>query len=259
MISEKSFKRNISVQDIFVGNQHREALARLEFVVEICGIFLLYGSPGSGKSTIIRAFISKLDPSNYCICYINNSALTPRDLYSSVLEAVSVISYQSLSRTKKQFSQVITDIFNTHKKRIVIFIDNAQAMSVQTISELRYMLNFDFDSMSPISLILIGQPELLPTLRLRVFEPLFYRINSMYHFRGLTQKQTSQYIMQQLELSGLSMLFPEDIIAKIQGHSKGLPQLINTICTSCLIDMKANSLNLVDNSVLERVLVDLQY
>jgi len=104
-----------------------------------------------------------------------------------------------------------------------------------------------------------GQPELLPTLRLRTFEPLFYRINSQYHFKGLSQKQTSEYIKQQLALSGLSMLFPDDVSAKIWGRSKGLPQIINTICTSCLIDMEASSLNLVDHAVLERVLADLQY
>jgi general secretion pathway protein A len=259
MIAKNSFKRDIPSQDIFIAGQHKEVLARIGFVVENCGIFLLYGESGSGKSTIVRTFISKLDPARYCICYINNSRLIPNDLYSSVLESMSVIPYSLLAKVKKQFYQVASDVFNNHKKKLVVFIDNAQSLPVQTISEIRYMLSFEFDSMSPMALILVGQPELLPTLRLRTFEPLFYRINSQYHFKGLSQKQTLEYILQQLALSGLSMLFPDDVSAKIWGLSKGLPQIINTICTSCLIDMEANSLNLVDHAVLGRVLADLQY
>lgn len=260
MIAEKSFKMDdTSIQDIFISDQHKEVLARTDFVVGRRGIFLLYGESGSGKSTIIRVFLSKLDPSRYCICYINNSRLTPKDLYSLALESMSVIPYSLLSKVKNQFYQVVLDVFKNHKKQLVVFIDNAQSLPAQTISEIRYMRSFEYDSMSPVALILVGQPELLPTLRLRTFEPLFYRISSQYHFKGLSQKQTSEYITQQLALSGLSMLFPDDVIAKIWGRSKGLPQIINTICTSCLIDMEANSLTLVDNSVLDRVLADFQY
>lgn len=259
MIAENSFKTNIPVPNIFMSDQHKEVLARTEFVVENCGIFLLYGESGSGKSTIVRTFISRLDPSQYCICYINNSRLTPKDLYSFVLESMSVVPYSLLSKVKKQFYEITSDAFKNHKKKFVVFIDNAQSLPVQTISEIRYMRSFEFDSMSPIALILVGQSELLPTLRLRTFEPLFYRISSQYHFKGLSQKQTSEYITQQLSLSGLSMLFPDDVTAKIWGRSNGLPQIINTICISCLIDMEASSLKLVDHAVLERVLADLQY
>lgn len=259
MIAKRSFKSNVSTNDIFMEEQHKEVLARIEFVIQNCGIFLLYGETGSGKSTIVRTCVSGLDPSRYSVCYINNSKLAPKDLYGNILESMAVNPYSVVSKVKKQFYEVVTDIFNNHQKRPVVFIDNAQSLPVETINEIRYMRSFEFDSVSPMALILVGQPELLPTLRLRTFEPLFYRINSMYHFKGLSQKQTSEYIAWQLSLSDMSMLFPDDVIAKIWGCSKGLPQIINTICTSCLIDMKANSLNLVDNDVLKRVLADLQY
>jgi|LSQX01.3.fsa_nt_gb type II secretory pathway predicted ATPase ExeA len=259
MIGKNSFKSSISIENIFLGDQHKEALARAMFVLDNCGIFLLYGEPGSGKSTLIRLFISQLDPSRYSVCYINNSRLTPKDLYSSVLESLAVSPYHILSKVKKQFYEVLGDVFNNHQKQLVVLIDNAQSLPMQTVNEIRYMRSFEYDSISPISLILIGHQDLLPMLRLRTFEPLFYRINSQYHFKGLTRNQTSDYIEKQLSLSGLSMLFPDEIISKIWGRSKGLPQIINTICTSCLIDMAANSLKLVDNAVLERVLADLHY
>lgn len=259
MIAEKSFRRDIETEDVFLSKQHKEALVRLEFFVRSMFVALLTGEPGVGKSTLLRTFIRKLDPSKYCICYINNSDLTPKTLYTEVLQSLSVAPLSFLPRIKKQFAEVVMDVFKNHNKQLVVFVDNAQSLPTQTLHEIRYMLNFEFDSMSPLSLILIGQPELFATLRLRSFEPLFYRLSSHYQFKGFSQKQTGEYILHQLNLSNLNMLFPDDVVAKIWSRSRGLPQIINTICIHCLIDMEANSLNLVDNAVLERVLADLQY
>ena len=259
MIAEKSFKREIQTDDVFMSGQQKEALARLDYVVRNRSMALLTGEPGAGKSTMIRTFVKSLDTAKYCTCYINNSALTPKILYSDVLQSLSVTPYSYLPKVKKQFAEVVTDIFKNHNKQLVIFIDNAQSLPIQTIHEIRYVFNFEYDSMSPMALILVGQPELLATLRLRTFEPVFYRFSSHYQLRGLNQKQTVEYILHQLKLSNLSMLFPDDVVAKLWSRARGLPQIINTICIHCLIDMEANSSNLVDNTALERVLADLQY
>jgi len=61
-----------------------------------------------------------------------------------------------------------------------------------------------------------------------------------------------------IKLSGLSMIFPDDIVVKICSYSRGLPRIINTICTHCLIDIKVSELELVDMNVLERVIADLK-
>lgn len=259
MIAEKSFKRDVATEDVFLSTQHKEVIVRLEYFVESRFVALLTGEPGVGKSTLLRTFIKNLDDSKYCVCYINNSELTPKALYTEVLQALSVAPMSFLPTVKKQFAEVVMDVFKNHNKQPVIFIDNAQSLPVTTLHEIRYMLNFEYDSMSPLSLILIGQPELFATLRLRSFEPLFYRLSSHYQFKSFNQKQTGEYILHQLKISNLNMLFPDDAVAKIWSRSRGLPQIINTICIHCLIDMEANSLNLVDNSVVDRVLADLQY
>ena len=125
-----------------------------------------------------------------------------------------MVLYSLLSKVKKQFYEVASDAFKNHQKQLVVFIYNAQSLPVQTISEIRYMRGFEFDSMSPVALILVGQPELLPTLRLRTFEPLFYRINSQYHFKGLSQKQTSEYIVAlSRELSSMAAIMKSGLRA----------------------------------------------
>lgn len=258
MIAEKSFKREIDVENIFISPQHKEALARLEFVIENRGLGLIAGEPGIGKSTIIRALSKKLDTTKYIVCYINNSCLSPKELYSEILYALSVEPFAYIAKIKKQFYEVVSDIFKNHQKQLVIIIDNAHKLPAETIHEIRYLTCFEMDSFSPLSVIMFGQQELWSTLRLRSFEPIFYCLSSHYHLTGLDFKQTKDYIIHQLKLSNLSMLFPDDVVAKICSYSRGLPRIINTIARHCLIDMEANGLELIDMNVLERVVADLK-
>jgi type II secretory pathway predicted ATPase ExeA len=92
------------------------------------------------------------------------------------------------------------------------------------------------------------------TVSLRTLE----RYLKLYREGGLDFKETKEYIIHQLKLSGLSMIFPDDVVAKICSYSRGLPRIINTICTHCLIDIKVSELELVDMNVLERVIADLK-
>lgn len=259
MIGEKSFKREISVKDMFQTDQHKEALARLLYVIETKGLGLVTGEPGAGKSALTRALAHQLNPSRYILCYINNSMLAPKDLYSQVLIALSVEPYSFLTKMKRQFTEVVSDIYRSHQKQIVVIIDNAQALPPATLQEIRYMAAFEMDSFSPLSILLIGQQELWHTLRLRVFEPLFYSITSHFHLQSLSVKDTRAYIAHQLRLSNLDMLFPDDVVGKIHSYSKGLPRIINLICSHCLIDLEVNQMKLVDHNVLERVLSDLKF
>ncbi len=259
MIADNSFKRGIAVEDVFVSPQYQEALLRLQYIIANRGLGVLLGETGSGKSTIIRALSKKLDLSKHVICYINNSRLTPKELYCDILYSLGVEPFSYISKIKKQFDQVVIDIFKTHKKQVVLIIDNAHMLPAETILEIRYITCFEMDSFSPLSVLLFGQEQLWATLRMKTFEPVFYCLNNHYHLPGLDFKQTKEYIIHQLKLSNLSMLFPDDVVAKICNCSRGLPRIINIIARHCLIDMEANSLKLVDMDVLTRALNDLNY
>lgn len=259
MIAKKSFKKEIAVDDIFISSQHQEAIARLKFVIANRGLGVLFGETGSGKSTIIRTLCEKLDLTKYIVCYINNSHLTPKELYCDILYSLAVEPYSYISKIKKQFEQVVLDIYKNQQKQLVIIIDNAHMLPAETILEIRYITCFEMDSFSPMSVLLFGQEQLWATLRMRTFEPVFYCLDSHYQLSGLDFKQTKDYIIHQLKLSEVSMLFPDEVVTKICDCSRGLPRIINIIARHCLIDMESNSLELVDMNVLKRALNDLNY
>ena len=254
MFAPNSFQRNISVDSLMRFEQHKESYSRLKYIVQSKGFGLLTGLPGTGKSSIIRMLETSLDKSEYLFCYINDSELKPKSLYASILYAMNIEPYSFLNKLKRQFAEAASTLYYSENKSLVLVIDNAQDLPEKSIREVRYLLNFEIDSFSPLSIILIGQPELWDTLRLRSFEPVFQCILNHYRLFPLDIKQTREYIIHHLKLSNLDMLFPDDVVEKIYAFSKGIPRVINNICRHCLIDMTSNELDLVDFNVLSRVL-----
>lgn len=114
------------------------------------------------------------------------------------------------------------------------------------------------DSKSLLSLILVGQSELWDTLRLRRFEPVYQCISAHYRLPSLEEGQSLEYIRHQMSLSKANMVFPENIVKRIYQFTHGIPRIINNICRHCLIDIEANGMELVDDTVLDRVLGEFQ-
>jgi type II secretory pathway predicted ATPase ExeA len=258
MIAPASFHRNIPVSDLFNLPQQQEALARLKYVISSKGFGVFTGSPGTGKSSMVRFLESSLDKARYLFCYINDADLKPKCLYSRLLNSLSVQPSGFVDRMKKQFREAITNLNDTQGRFMVVVIDNAQDLPDQTIRELRYTLNFDMDSKCLLSLILVGQPELWDTLRLRRFEPVYQCITAHYRLPALDETQSHEYIRHQMGLSKTNMVFPENVVKRIYQFTHGIPRIINNICRHCLIDLESNGMELVDDTVLDRVLGEFQ-
>jgi len=258
MMAPASFVKQIPVADLHPLEHQQEALARLKYIVSTRGFGLLTGSPGTGKSSLIRSLEASLDKTRFQFCYINEADLKPKCLYSRLLHALSVQPQGFADKMKKQFRDAITNLHETQGKQLVVVIDNAQDLPVQTIRELRYALNHDMDSRNFLTIILVGQPELWDTLKLRSFEPVFQCLTTCCRLPGLEETQTKEYIRHQLSLSKIAMLFPDDMVKRIHQFTHGIPRLINNICRHCLIDLETNQLDLVDRDVMDRVLSEFQ-
>jgi general secretion pathway protein A len=257
MIAPFSFKRDIPTASLFLSPQHKEAAARLRYVIQSNGFGVLTGHPGSGKTTVVRYLESCLDKNKYIFCYINESSLSPAALYSRILDALNISPFSRTVKLKKQFRDNVANICKSQNKSPVIVIDNAHELPEPSVTEIRYLIGFELDSFSPLSVILIGHPELWTTLKLRSFEPVFQCVTNHYRLQPLDRNQIKDYILHQLKLSDCRMVFPDDVILKIHSFTHGIPRLINKVCENCLLDMEYHGLEIADSSVIERVMNDL--
>lgn len=252
------FTREIAAEQLYDSMSHREATARLEYAVEHRQFCLLTGEAGMGKSTAIRSLTQQLDPMKYRYLYICDSALTPKLFYREVLQRFGIHPAFRSNEAKRQYQELMLDIYENEKKIPVIILDEAHHFSETMLQELRFILNFREDSMSPLSLIIAGQHSLRNLLRVKHLEAIDQRIQMRYQVVGLTEKETADYIKHQLQAAGTSLeIFSEEAVRAIFNFSQGIPRKINTLCSQSLMDAFLQGTKVVGESHVQRVMNEL--
>ena len=139
-------------------------------------------------------------------------------------------------------------------------IDEAQNMAEEMIQELRFVRNQHMDSTSPFPLILVGQPEIRRNLRLKKYEAISQRIDMAFHLTGMTREETAQYIRHPMKQTGTNMpVFTDGAIQMIYTASRGIPRLVNQLCTQALYDATARDSEAIDEGHAQRVLTDQEW
>ncbi len=251
------FSRSPLRDMFFEVGAYAEALARLQLMVSSSGLGVLTGEVGSGKSTLVRRLGQTLDPVRYQVIYLSRAGMKPRDFYSELLRELGEEPLFSLSRSKRLLEHVLTDRSIKGNKFLVVVIDEAQDISPSMLLELRFALNHQMDSISLFSIILVGQPELRRTLRMNKYEAIAQRIHLQYHLSGLNAQETATYIRHQMKNADMTTpVFSDSALALIHSETKGIPRLINTICTHALYEAKRNGSEVVEDAQIGRILAD---
>lgn len=252
------FTREISTDQLYASSGYKEATARLEYAVQNRQFCLLTGEAGMGKSTAIRALVHQLDPIKYKYLYICDSALTPKLFYREVLQCSGVHPAFRSTEVKRQYQALMLDIYENENKIPVIVLDEAHHFSESMLQELRFILNFKEDSMSPLSLIIVGQQSLRNQLKVKHLDAIDQRIQMRYQVVSLTEKETDDYIRHQLKAVKTPFeIFSEEAIHAIYNFSQGVPRKINTLCSQSLMDAFLQGNKVVGEAHVHRVINEL--
>jgi len=101
-------------------------------------------------------------------------------------------------------------------------------MSETMLGELRFVVNHQMDSCSLFPLIMVGQPELRRTLRLKKYEAITQRIPLQYHLGGLSPEETANYIRHQMKIAGMAApVFADSVMSLVHAAGQGIPRIIN--------------------------------
>ena len=254
--TREPFSRELAPFEVFVSEGHEELRVRLTHAIETGSLAVVTGQVGSGKSTALRAVMHALDASRYRYIYLASSHLTPAEFYRSLLYQLNVQPRRGFPENKRLLTQIMLE---WHQKGIkpLVMIDEAQELSVSMLSELRFVLNYQTDSFSPLTVILAGQPQLTETLRLQVLECIRQRITVHYRLPALREKEVPSYILHHLRVAGLDkQIFTDDAMTMIHQYSKGIPRRINNICRYAIVAAMTAESSIVDGDAVQKGMSD---
>ena len=113
------------------------------------------------------------------------------------------------------------------------------------------------DAVTPFTCILVGQPDLRATLRLKAFEAIYQRVGLRFHLTGLSEAETAAYVAHHLHQAGVAQaLFTPSALKLLATQSRGLPRVINHLATGALWDAESQGRRLVDESQMQRAVGD---
>ena len=159
-MKHQPFSRNVPPEVLYESKAMTEALGRLAYVADRQLFAVVTADAGCGKSTLIRKFASSLPKEKYIFLYLSDSKLTPRWFYKGMLDQLGLEARFYRGDAKRQLQKEIEIIRGVHGQRVVCVLDEAHLLEKETIEEFRFLLNYRFDSVSPMALILVGQTEL---------------------------------------------------------------------------------------------------
>ncbi len=250
------FTRNVPPESLYETPAMSEALNRLAYAADHQLFAVVVADAGCGKSTLIRRFASTLTKDKYILLYISDSKLTPRWLYKGMLDQLGLEAKINRGESKRNLQNEIEIIREIHKKKVVCVLDEAHLLEKETLEEFRFLLNYRFDSESPMALVLVGQTELWDNkLRHRRYDAIRQRIDISCVLPHLDRSETAMYIDSHLRYAGgSSEIFSDRAIDEIYKGSSGIPRQINRICEKCLMYGGQQQKRIIDDYMVQHII-----
>ncbi|MFC1631953.1 ExeA family protein [Candidatus Omnitrophota bacterium] len=258
-LKEKPFENTPDPRFMYYSRQHQDALALVLYATqEAKAAALLTGEYGSGKTLLSRILIDQLINNKfYEVALITNPALGPLQL---IQELIYQLDNSDIKGEKTvllhHFQEAVYNNFKQGKKTVII-IDEAQLIDDQrTFEELRLLLNFQLNNKFLVTLLLIGQPELIR--KISDIPQLEQRMSVKFHLAELNKDESADYIRHRLAVSGrTAATFTREAQDLIYAYSCGVPRKINNLCDIALLIGSTRKAPEINKQIIEDVLIDL--
>lgn len=256
-MTDKPFSIVPNPEVLFLSRNHENALTYLEYgLTEKVGFILLTGEIGTGKTTLIRHFLNRME-SSMDIGVIFNTNFSSSQLFSLILSEFEVPG--DSTDKDKNLETLYNFLIDQYSKNrhVLLIIDEAQNLTEEALEDVRMLSNLQTDDAILIQIMLVGQPELRSRLSMPSLRQLSQRIAVNYHLTPFHLEQTRLYIAYRIEKAGgKTDLFTPEAVAKIHEHSGGIPRTINLMCDSALVYGFADNKKTINENMIDQILKD---
>lgn len=222
------------------------------------GFIKITGEVGNGKTLLCRKFLATLNQGrqsttaigtqdesiaatnavHFVTAYLPNPYLEPRSLLLALADEFRLELPHDADQhvLLKEITRALLN-FAHEGKRVLVCLDEAQAMPLESMEVLRLLTNLETEKRKLLQVVLFGQPELNDHLRHHSVRQLRQRISFQYELKGLRRDELERYLRHRLAVAGYAgdRLFSPTAVAKLHRISGGTPRLVNIVAHKALM------------------------
>lgn len=243
-LNQAPFKITPDTRLFFAGGSRGDVLDALVYAIMTGeGIIKVVGEVGSGKTMLCRMLAVKL-PASVEIIFIANPSLSPDD----ILHAIALEMKLPIKADSKRLEVVHAlqrRLLEKHEQnqRVVVFVEEAQSMSIATLEEIRLLSNLETEHDKLLQMILFGQPELNRNLNSTNIRQLKERITHSFYLLPFDRNDVGDYINFRLRASGYRGpdIFSKAACRRLWRASAGLVRRVNILADKSMLAAYADN------------------
>ncbi|MDX1513500.1 MAG: AAA family ATPase [Gammaproteobacteria bacterium] len=225
------------------------------------GIVKVVGEVGSGKTMLCRMLEERL-PEQVEIVYLANPSLTPDDILQAIALEMNLEVPANANRLQVMHAlqhRLVEKHANNHQ--VVVFIEEAQSMPIETLEEIRLLTNLETNREKLLQIVLFGQPELDDNLDNPNIRQLRERITHSFHLQPFTRQELRDYVNYRMRAAGYRGpdVFRAGAYQSLARASEGLTRRINILADKALLAAFADDRHNVDRKHVRQAVVDSRF
>jgi MSHA biogenesis protein MshM len=262
-LREQPFSLTPDTNFFFACSSYQEALNTLLVAARNGeGFIKIVGEVGNGKTLLCRKFLSTLNgeddasataigtqdeaaatgparlKAKFATAYIPNPYLEPRSLLMALAGEFRIKLEPDVDQhlLLKGLTMALLN-FAREGKRVLVCLDEAQAMPLESLEVLRLITNLETEKRKLLQVVLFGQPELDERLKHNSVRQLRQRISFQYQLKGLRRDEIDRYLRHRMRVAGYAgeTMFSNGAVGRMHRVTSGTPRLVNIIAHKALM------------------------
>lgn len=259
---QEPFSTSPDPEFFYSSREHDRALTNVLIELRLRrGLSIVLGDVGTGKTTLSRKLIQDLKMRGDTLFHIilDPSFESKQHFLQSLTKNFGVEGIgpsATVAELREALERFLFQKGVVEDKTIILIVDEAQKLDQMSLEELRLLLNFETNQYKLLQLVLLGQTELLTTIK--GIANVFDRISFKTTLFPLDYEETKEMIHFRIRHAGYTSrmdLILEDAFKEMYQYTQGYPRQVTMLCHRALKEMLMRNKFVVDRQVV-RDLID---